>query len=296
VLQTARAANPTLISLLSALAWVEGLTADELIGIGRDAEALPAAEQAREAREGLIRANPTVARNPEQLSRALCTIGGLHLRAGRTAEALAAYRRARETMVRLVDRFPESLDLLDQLAMAEIGLGNALATSGATVEALAALERALADSRKLFNARPMDLPRAPGLAKALRHRAIVLQKCGRAAEAVAALRESILLLRGSAQAEFLSLYDIACAQALLSVTAIEPGSGLTADDGRAYADEAVATLRRCFAAGFRSVAWMLADPDLLPLRSRHDFYLLALDMAFPTDPFARDEKLSRSGH
>jgi len=124
------------------------------------------------------------------------------------------------------------------------------------------------------------------LAKALRRRGPVLQRCGRPAEAVASLRESIAVLRGSAQAAHLSLYDIACAQALLSAAAAAAGSGLTADEGRAYADEAVATLRRCVAAGFRNVPWMLADPDFAPLRDRPDFRLLALDMAFPSDPFA----------
>jgi serine/threonine-protein kinase len=286
VLRTARAANPTLISLHSALAWIEGLTADELIGIGRDAEALPAAERAREAREALVLSNPTIIRFIEQLGRVLCTVGGVHLRAGRTAKALAAYRRAQETLVGPAERFMEDLNLQDELAAAETGLGNALATAGATSEALAALDRALAASRKRFASRPSDLNGLPALAKTLRHRGIALRRCGRPAEAVAALRESMTLLRGSAQAEFLSLYDIACAQALLSAAATEPGSGLTPDEGRAYADEAVATLRRCFAAGFRNAPWMLADPDLVPLRSRPDFRLLALDMAFPTVPFA----------
>jgi serine/threonine-protein kinase len=286
VLRTARAANPALISLPGALAWIEGLTADELIGIGRVAEALPAAERAREAREALIRANPNVARYSEQLSRVLGTIAGIHLRTGRPAEALAVSRRAREVVVGLVERYSEDRTLQDALASTETGLGEALAAAGATSEAVAALDRALAVARKRFASDPSDLRAAPMLAKSLRRRGPVLQRCGRPVEAVASLRESIAVLRGSSQAAFLSLYDIACAQSLLSAAAAEAGSGLTADEGRAYADEAVATLRRCVVAGFHNVPWMLADPDFAPLRDRPDFRLLALDMAFPSGPFA----------
>ena len=220
------------------------------------------------------------------MSRALHAIAGIHLRAGRVTEALAAARRAREAAAVSAERVPEDLNVQDVLAVAETGLGDALATAGATSEAVAAPDSALAVTRKRFASNPSDLRAVPALAKTLRHRGIVLRKCGRPAEAVAALRESIDLLRRSAQSEFLSLYDIACAQALLSAAAAEAGSGLTADEARAYAAEAVSTLRRCVAAGFRNVPWMLADPDFAPLRDRPDFRLLALDMAFPSDPFA----------
>jgi hypothetical protein len=46
-------------------------------------------------------------------------------------------------------------------------------------------------------------------------------------------------------------------------------------------------LRRAIAAGYRDVNWMRRDPDLSPLRSRPDFQVLLLDVAFPADPFAR---------
>ena len=47
------------------------------------------------------------------------------------------------------------------------------------------------------------------------------------------------------------------------------------------------TLRRAVAAGWREAAWMMADPNLIPIRSRPDFQLLLMDLAFPADPFAR---------
>jgi eukaryotic-like serine/threonine-protein kinase len=48
----------------------------------------------------------------------------------------------------------------------------------------------------------------------------------------------------------------------------------------------MAALRRAVAAGFRDRASALSDPDLTPLRSRDDFRLLMLDLAFPAEPLA----------
>ena len=82
-------------------------------------------------------------------------------------------------------------------------------------------------------------------------------------------------------------YNIACYQSLLSGLAAEAGSGLTAAEGRAAADEAMISLRRAVAAGWRDAAWMASDTDLNPIRSRPDFQSLVLDLGFPADPFAR---------
>jgi hypothetical protein len=66
-----------------------------------------------------------------------------------------------------------------------------------------------------------------------------------------------------------------------------PGSRLTAEDGQAAANEALASLRRAAAAGWRNAPWMGADPDLKPIRARPDFQMLKLDMAFRPDALAR---------
>ena len=44
---------------------------------------------------------------------------------------------------------------------------------------------------------------------------------------------------------------------------------------------------RAVAAGYRNLAWMRTDTDLDPLRSREDFRLLLMDLAFPAEPFIR---------
>ena len=69
----------------------------------------------------------------------------------------------------------------------------------------------------------------------------------------------------------------------------ETGSGMTTADARAEADNAMKTLRRAFAAGWKNLAHTRADTDLDPVRSRPDYQMLELDMAMPADPFARPD-------
>jgi eukaryotic-like serine/threonine-protein kinase len=78
-----------------------------------------------------------------------------------------------------------------------------------------------------------------------------------------------------------SLYDGACLWSQISELA-DPGLS-----GRSAADRAMRLLREAVAAGFRDRAHMDKDSDLDPLRSRPDFRLLMLDLAFPPDPFKR---------
>jgi hypothetical protein len=61
---------------------------------------------------------------------------------------------------------------------------------------------------------------------------------------------------------------------------------MTTGERQAEADRAIQWLRRAIAAGYRKLALIQTDPDLDPLRSRPDFQLLMLDLAFPDDPLA----------
>jgi serine/threonine-protein kinase len=59
------------------------------------------------------------------------------------------------------------------------------------------------------------------------------------------------------------------------------------DEGRAYAERAMTTLRRAAAAGWRGADDLRSEPSFVPLRSRTDFQILVMDLDFPDDPFAR---------
>jgi hypothetical protein len=62
---------------------------------------------------------------------------------------------------------------------------------------------------------------------------------------------------------------------------------MTASRGRAEAEQAMQSLQNAIAAGFRDFKALRTDTDLDSLRSRLDFQLLILDLAFPADPFAQ---------
>jgi hypothetical protein len=62
---------------------------------------------------------------------------------------------------------------------------------------------------------------------------------------------------------------------------------LTDADVQKLGEQAVATLRRAVEAGLQDVPFIRRDADLKPLRSRADFQMLLLDVAFPNMPFAK---------
>jgi tetratricopeptide (TPR) repeat protein len=89
-------------------------------------------------------------------------------------------------------------------------------------------------------------------------------------------------------------YDFACANALASAAArndpkLEPAE--RSNRSEQLAARAVLLLDRSRIAGFfrdpAQVDRLVEDTDLDPLRARPDFKLLMMDLAFPSDPFAR---------
>jgi hypothetical protein len=75
-----------------------------------------------------------------------------------------------------------------------------------------------------------------------------------------------------------SLYNLACAHALLSAVAGTTGSGATAAQAQTEADRAMSLLRKAVAAGFRDAAHMRRDTDLDALRKRGDFLKLLAEL------------------
>jgi len=115
-----------------------------------------------------------------------------------------------------------------------------------------------------------------------------LQESGdRPAEAADSYREAIAMLKRLSTPSEGDLYNLACSHALLGRLALRHGSGLTAADGRAEADRAMHWLLKAIAAGYQDLSRIRTDPGLAVLHARPDFQLLLLDLAFPTDPFAR---------
>jgi serine/threonine-protein kinase len=287
VLKAVTGANPTIVRLSGMSAWIDRSAAQVLKDLGRNDEALEALERARAAREILIKANPAVTRNRRELELVNHMIADIHGEAGRTSEVLATFERAREFAAGLVDAHPREQEFGDELAAICIALGDRYSEAGKAAEALSSFDKALSIQRPLVEADPSKSSYRSNLARALRRRGVALKRCGRPAEAVSDLRRSIGILRGLGAPTLGDYFDLARTQSLLSGLASTAGSGLTATDGQAAADEAMSSLRQAAGAGWRNAPWMAADPDLAPIRSRPDYQALLLDMAFPADPFTR---------
>ena len=103
--------------------------------------------------------------------------------------------------------------------------------------------------------------------------ATIYSGLGRHAEALKLLEETLALLKvklGPNHPDTLmSMYNIACAQALLIPKSTDRGK---------QADLAMDWLKRAVAAGFKEVAQIKMDDDLAALRGREDFKKLVADL------------------
>ena len=112
-----------------------------------------------------------------------------------------------------------------------------------------------------------------------------LLKAGSQGEALAILRKSVAILETSHNLN--DRYNLACTLALASTVADPTEGQAAADRQRRDADRAVATIRRAIERGWANSTVLKTDPDFDALRSRPDFQLLMMDLAFPAEPFLR---------
>ena len=82
-------------------------------------------------------------------------------------------------------------------------------------------------------------------------------------------------------------YHLACCLALRIPPATASRTSREVEESRRYGDQAMISLRRSVAGGFKTFEIYRSTPDLEPLRDREDFQALLMDLAFPIDPFAR---------
>src|SRR5262249_9561584 len=154
-------------------------------------------------------------------------------------------------------------------------------------EARAQCERALALREPLVAAHPETPSYRSRLGEALLRFGQVRREQGDAAGAAADWRRAIALYEATPTLTGERTFLFSCCHAGLSGLAAQAGSGVSAAEGPAEADRAMALLRRAVAAGYRNPAAYRTESALDPLRDRDDFQLLMLDLAMPDDPFAR---------
>jgi tetratricopeptide (TPR) repeat protein len=236
-------------------------------------------------REKLAGANPTISRFQSDLASSHQMIGYELQLAGKPGEALASYKRALAIRQKLADTNPNVTEFQSNLSSTHQVTGWALNQTGKPAEALMEFELAIAIMQRLADANPSVMEWQTELANDLGFVGGIHLKAGRSVKAVASIRRAVGILARLPSRRPADLYNLACGHAMLARLAAEPGSEMTADQGRAEADAAIDWLRGAVAAGYRKLAFMRIDSDLDPLRSRPDFQLLIMDVAFPDNPF-----------
>jgi hypothetical protein len=187
----------------------------------------------------------------------------------------------------LANANPNVTQFQNDLARIHNNIGIIFTRMGQPAEALAAVETGRVIRQALADANPRVTLFQRDVAISLMMIGALRQAEGHAAEAVEAYRKSLAILELIPRLPLYDQFNVASIHAGLAGVAPQPGSGLSAADGRAAADRAMTWLRKAVDGGYRpTLALIRAEPEFNPLRSRRDFQLLMMDLAFPKDPIA----------
>jgi eukaryotic-like serine/threonine-protein kinase len=208
---------------------------------------------------------------------------------GKQAEAEAQCRTAVAILQKLADESPAVTLFRERLAYALNGLGDAVRSLGRSAEAKDLYERAIAleDSRGQHDPATAELRYF--LVCSLRRRGMALRDLGDPASAAAAVRRALGFCDGPPPRSAWEMYEpeMAFCHAALAGLAGQFASGVSAAEGEIEAATAMEWLGRAVAIGYRNASQVRFESALDPLRSRDDFRALAMDLAFPAEPFAR---------
>jgi hypothetical protein len=128
------------------------------------------------------------------------------------------------------------------------------------------------------------------MVRVVRGRGLTRGELGDPAGAADDARRAIGLSEGLSPSLW-NLFQTACCHAALAGLAGRAGSGVSAAEGSEEATRAMGWLRRAVGVGYRNANEVRIESALDPLRSRDDFRLIIMDLAFPAEPFAPTEPI-----
>jgi eukaryotic-like serine/threonine-protein kinase len=286
-LEKARAISQRLADTHPAAAQFQRLLAtnhmnigEALAELGKPAEALASQQRALAIDEKLAEANPSDVMAQCFLAQIEYDIGDLLTREERLAEALQFYEKARARMRKQAEAHPTAYPrfLRACLASSLEKIGQFLSASGKGAEALAACQEALSIREKLCKAHPAFIFMRGELAGSHAVLGRAQRRAGRPAEAAASFGSARDVAGQLPTLSARNHYNLACCHAQLAAIAAEAGSGMTAEQGAAEAERAIASLRQAIAAGFDGIGRLRSDAALDPLRSREDFQKLVKEL------------------
>ena len=281
--------NPSVTSFQNALAWSHKSIGGLLRDTGKPAAALESFGKALAIQQKLVDANPSVTGFQSALAEFLLSTGFLLARIGRLNEAFDLYVREEAIRKALLDKNPTLPDYQNGLTSCQTNMAEVLIRTGRLAEARPMCDRAIATLEALVRGHPEILYYRGVLAEILLRDGQVRAGQGDPVGAARAWARSLSIYDGMRSLTGEQMFFRACCHACLSGLAGAPGSSISADVKPVEADLAMQWLRRDVAAGYRSFEAFRNESGLNPIRSRPDFRLLMLDLAFPAEPFVRGD-------
>ena len=203
-----------------------------------------------------MRDHPTVTNYLSNQAGAQHSIGWLLMRVGRPAEALPWLRKALPVKERLARENPTVTDFHGRLAQSHATIGDALREMGQLPEALPELQQALAIHERLAREHPAVEQYQSEVATCHIIIASLLNQMRRYPESRREYQKAVGIYERIPNPLLGDIYNLGCAHARLAAPSHPAGRAPTPEeesDTRAHADQAMATLRRAVAAGYRNV-------------------------------------------
>jgi tetratricopeptide (TPR) repeat protein len=257
-----------------------------LLATGKTEEAEFQYREAQPILERLTDENPSVTDSRIQLAQVHSDLGDLLLTRGKTADAEAEHRKALALQQRLAEENPKIAAHRREVTRSLNNIGDVLILSGRATEAIDVYSRSREILETLVKDNPSVAEFPGGLARSPSGLGRALRIAGDRAVAAMNLHRSVQLWDRQAALSAESRYDLARSHALLASLAADSDSGVSPPEGRDEADRAVIELKRAINDGYRELK-MDTESNFDRLRTRPDFQVLLLDVAFPDDPFAR---------
>jgi eukaryotic-like serine/threonine-protein kinase len=253
-----------------------------LFETGRPAEAEAEYRMAISMFQKLVEEDPTVIGVRHLLAITHVNLAHLLLSTGKPSEAEPHYHAGIANLRKLVADAPKVSDHRGDLAWALSNFGGLLRKLGRPAEALERNDEAIALIEQSIKENPKNLESPNNLVRSLTGRELARRALGDAAGAAADIRRAQSLSEGLPALGGVGPFNGACAHAALAGLAGQDGAGVSAAEGRAEADQAMALLRKAVDAGHRDPTEFRAADALDPLRGREDFKKLVAELEKPS--------------
>jgi serine/threonine protein kinase/tetratricopeptide (TPR) repeat protein len=258
-----------------------------LAATGKSLEAETEFRKALAIQKKLADDNPAFTAFRSSLASSHNSLGNLLSKTGKASAAEAEHRKALAIQEKLADVNPKVPAYRNDVASAYTNNADAARALGRLAEASNGYERAIAIRESLVQEYPTTPLYRSHLAYSLRRRGLARLKLDDTAGAAADARRALALYESLPLRSGGEWFEFSCCYAALAGLAGRDGSGVSVDDGTSDAEQAMALLAKALSMNHRSLPIYRTESALDPFRSRPDLQLLMMDLAMPTEPFAR---------